>query len=138
MAEFGKLNFSVSFNPTKAFPLDARYYFDSKSAAEAAAASAVEVGSSEGVYHYGMNLVVVEDGTATMYMIQPNKTLTKLASTTSSGDLTKDVIELQGKVATLESDVAALESKITSVFNFKGTKATEAELPPSNNTGLSL
>ena len=134
MAEFGKLNFSVSFNPTKAFPLDARYYFDSKSAAEAAAASAVEVGSSEGVYHYGMNLVVVEDGTATMYMIQPNKTLTKLASTTSSGDLTQDVIELQGKVSALETDVAALESKITSVFNFKGTKATEAELPPSNNT----
>ena len=27
MADFGKLNFSVAFNPTTAFPLDARYYF---------------------------------------------------------------------------------------------------------------
>ena len=133
MAEFGKLNFSVSFNPTSAFPLDARYYFDSLEAATTAAQSAVEVGSSEGVYHYGMNLVVVEDGTATMYMIQPNKTLTKLAATTSSGDLAEDVIQLQNQVDTLETDVAALEHKITSVFSFKGTKATKAELPQSDN-----
>ena len=27
MADFGKLNFAVSFNPQTAFPLDARYYF---------------------------------------------------------------------------------------------------------------
>ena len=134
MADFGKLNFSVSFNPTSAFPLDARYYFDSLAAAQEAASTAVEVGSAEGVYHYGMNLVVVEDGTATMYMIQPSKTLSRLASTTSSGDLAADVLQLQNQVAALESDVAALESKITSVFSFKGTKATEAELPPSNNT----
>ena len=39
MADFGKLNFAVSFNPQTAFPLDARYYFSSLSAAEAAAAS---------------------------------------------------------------------------------------------------
>ena len=45
MADFGKLNFAVSFNPQTAFPLDARYYFYSLSAAEAAAATAVEVGS---------------------------------------------------------------------------------------------
>ena len=40
MADFGKLNFAVSFNPQTAFPLDARYYFSSLSAAEAAAATA--------------------------------------------------------------------------------------------------
>ena len=33
MAEFGKLNFSVSFNPTSAFPLDARCYFETLTAA---------------------------------------------------------------------------------------------------------
>jgi hypothetical protein len=27
--DFGKLEFSVSFNPTSAFPLDARSYFES-------------------------------------------------------------------------------------------------------------
>lgn len=53
MADFGKLNFAVSFNPQTAFPLDARYYFSSLSAAEAAAATAVEVGSSDGTYFYG-------------------------------------------------------------------------------------
>ena len=37
MADFGKLNFAVSFNPQTAFPLDARYYFPSLAAAEAAA-----------------------------------------------------------------------------------------------------
>ena len=46
MANFGQLNFAVSFNPTTAFPLDARSYFDSLSEAQAAAATAEEVGSS--------------------------------------------------------------------------------------------
>lgn len=50
MADFGKLNFAVSFNPQTAFPLDARYYFSTLGAAQAAAAAAVEVGSSDGVY----------------------------------------------------------------------------------------
>ena len=45
--EFGKMDFVVSFNPLKAFPLDARSYFESYSAAEAAAATAVEVGTDE-------------------------------------------------------------------------------------------
>ena len=81
MASFGKLNFSVSFNPTSGFPLDARYYFDNLEAAQAAAASAVEVGSADSVYYYGHNLVVVADGTATMYVIQPNKTLKPVGST---------------------------------------------------------
>ena len=85
MAEFGKLNFSVSFNPTSGFPLDARYYFDSLDAATTAAQGAVEVGSSDGTYFYGMNLVVVESGAATMYVIQPDKTL-KPVGTTPVGD----------------------------------------------------
>ena len=40
MADFGKLNFAVSFNPQTAFPLDARYYFSTLGAAQAAAAAA--------------------------------------------------------------------------------------------------
>lgn len=78
MAEFGKLNFSVSFNPTSAFPIDARYYFSSLSEATAAAATAEEVGSSNTVYFYGETLAVVESGVATLYTIQPNKTLSKV------------------------------------------------------------
>jgi len=77
---FGKVNRSASFNPTSAFPIDARYYFETLAAAQAEAQNAVEVGSSEGTYHYGQNLVVVENGKATLYLIQPDKTLTEVGS----------------------------------------------------------
>lgn len=56
MADFGKLNFAVAFVPQTAFPLDGRTYFESLETAQAAAATAVPVGSSDGVYHYGMTL----------------------------------------------------------------------------------
>ena len=44
---FGKVNRSASFNPTSAFPLDARYYFETLAAAEAAAAKAAEESAAE-------------------------------------------------------------------------------------------
>ena len=81
MAEFGKLNFAVAFNPQTAFPLDARYYFDSYDAAETAAQGAVEVGSASGTYFFGETIVVVESETATLYIIQPNGTLQPVGST---------------------------------------------------------
>src|SRR5699024_12019736 len=81
MAEFGKLNFAVAFNPQTAFPLDARYYFDSYDAAETDAQGAVEVGSASGTYLFRETIVVVESGTATLYIIQPNKTLQPVGST---------------------------------------------------------
>lgn len=77
---FGKINRSAAFNPTTAFPLDARYYFESLESAIVAAESAVEVGSSEGTYFFGENLVVVANGKATLYLIQPDKTLTEVGS----------------------------------------------------------
>ena len=75
MIDFGKLDFAVSFSPLTAFPLDARYYFDSLSSANLAAQGAVEVGSSDGRYFFGENIVVVENGEAKMYIIQPDKSL---------------------------------------------------------------
>lgn len=81
MAEFGKLNFAVAFNPQTAFPLDARYYFDSYDAAETAAQGAVEVGSAAGTYFFGQTVVVVEASVATLYVIQPDKTLQPVGST---------------------------------------------------------
>lgn len=80
MAEFGKLNFAVAFAPQTAFPLDARYYFDSLEAAKAAALSAVEVGSDTGTYFYGENVVVVTSTSATLYLIQPNNTLKEVGA----------------------------------------------------------
>lgn len=73
--DYGKLNFSVALNPTSAYPTDPRAYFETYASAQAAAAGAVEVGSSDGVYYIGHPVVVVENGKASMYVIQPDKTL---------------------------------------------------------------
>jgi hypothetical protein len=67
--DFGKLEFGVSFDPQFAFPLDARSYFESLSAAQEAAAAAVEAGKKDSVYYYGQTLAVVEHGVATLYII---------------------------------------------------------------------
>ena len=96
MAEFGKLNFAVAFNPQTAFPLDARYYFDSYDAAETAAQGAVEVGSASGTYFFGQTVVVVESSVATLYVIQPNKTLQPVGSTVLGDG--KSITVVDGKV----------------------------------------
>lgn len=96
MADFGKLNFAVSFNPQTAFPLDARYYFSTLSAAQAAAATAVEVGSSDGVYFYGENVCVVTDSAADLYIIQPDKTLKAVGTVVLGDDKSIEIVD--GKV----------------------------------------
>lgn len=96
MAEFGKLNFAVAFNPQTAFPLDARYYFDSLSAAQTAAEGAVEVGSASGTYFFGQTVVVVESSVATLYVIQPDKTLKPVGSTVLGDG--KSIAVVEGKV----------------------------------------
>ena len=68
---FGKLNFSTSFNPTSAFPLDARCYFENLESAQEAAATAEAAGSSNTVYYFGATLAVLENNVATLYIIQP-------------------------------------------------------------------
>lgn len=68
--EFGKLNFAVGFNRTSAFPLDANSYFESYDAAVTAVAGAAEVGSSDSAYYFGQQIAVVENGAATLYIIE--------------------------------------------------------------------
>ena len=72
---FAKGNRSMAFNPTSAFPLDARSYFESYDAAVAAALTAKEAGDSTTTYYFGQNIVVVENGVASFYIIQPDGTL---------------------------------------------------------------
>lgn len=72
---FGTLDFAVAFNRQTAFPLDAKSYFESLELATAAATSAQEAGSSETTYYYGQTIAVVENGKATLYVIQPDNTL---------------------------------------------------------------
>lgn len=81
--DFAKLDFAVSLSPQTAFPLDARSYFESLEAAQAAAAAAVPVGSNKGVYYYGQTVVVVENDKASFYIIQPDKTLSSIAGASS-------------------------------------------------------
>lgn len=78
MANFGKVDFMVALEPASAFPLDGRTYFDSKEAADAAAAIAEEVGSTNTKYYYGMILTVCEEGDISLWTIMPNKTLVRL------------------------------------------------------------
>lgn len=77
---FGKLDFAVAFNRQTAFPLDAKSYFESLAAAQAAAATAEEAGSSSTTYYYGQTVAVVENSIATLYVIQPDKTLKEVGS----------------------------------------------------------
>ena len=81
--DFGKLDFSVSFNRTSAFPLDAKSYFESLASAQAAAKTAEAAGSSNTVYYYGQTIAVVEGGVATLYTIQPDKTLAEVGGSIS-------------------------------------------------------
>lgn len=111
MAEFGKLNFAVAFAPQTAFPLDARYYFDSLEAAEAAALSAVAVGSSTGTYFYGENVVVVADGSATLYLIQPDKTLKEVGAVPVGDGKSIEIVD--GKIAIKGFGTAEVGAQLT-------------------------
>ncbi len=106
---FGKLNFSVSFNPTSAFPLDARSYFESYADAVAAAALAVPAGSTDAVYYYGQTLVVVENSQASFYIIQPDNTLSSIAGATNiSVNPNHFIYDSEGNLSLKGFDTAAL------------------------------
>lgn len=80
---FGTLDFAVAFNRQTAFPLDAKSYFESLELATTAAASAQEAGSSETTYYFGQTIAVVENNKATLYVIQPDKTLKEVGGNIS-------------------------------------------------------
>lgn len=65
-----KLGWSNSFNPNAAFPLDFRAWFGSLQDAEEAAETAVDFGSTDSAYHFGMQLYVFDGTTAKTYLIQ--------------------------------------------------------------------
>lgn len=148
--DFGKLNFSTSFNPTSAFPIDARSYFESLEAAQEAAATAEAAGSSNTTYYFGQILTVNEGGAVAAYQITNAKALQKLASTTSSGDLAGDVATLQSKVGALETavsttipatyetkeNVAAIGERVTTAEGEIDTLQTDVEAVEGNVSTL--
>lgn len=73
-----KLGWSNSFDRNAAFPLEFAAWFGSYEDAQAAAQTAVEVGSTDSKYYYGMQLYVFDGTTARTYLIQGDKSLKRL------------------------------------------------------------
>lgn len=75
-----KLNFSVPLSMTAALPVEYNAYFYSYESAIAAAQTAEAPGSSNTIYYYGQKIVVVDQTSADLYLIQPDKSLKLLGS----------------------------------------------------------
>lgn len=96
--KLSKLNFSIPFAPTSAFPLNYNQVFDSLEKAQQAAQSAEEIGSTNTIYYYGMEIMVITQDEATLYVIQPNKTL-KAVGTVPVGDNKSIIINQDNQIA---------------------------------------
>ncbi len=120
MSQTSKLDWAFPFQRTGAFPIDRSAVFSSLADAQnyALGVSEGEEAKDErklgGTSYVGQIISVYEsseDGgaSANAYIITPSRGLMKLAATTASGDVSADIAELQGKVATLIADLDALE-----------------------------
>ena len=84
-----------------------------------------------------VTLVNEKENTVEAYMIQNAAgNLMKLASTTASGDLTEDVLELQGKVSALETSVGTKEeeSSITASNLWAAIEEVKAAYEPADSS----
>lgn len=106
-----KLNFSIPFAMTSALPLDANSYFESLEDAMTAAESAEQAGSSATQYYFGQNIIVVEDNEATLYIIQPDKTLKPVGSGAAAD------VEVDGKSITSSAGILALKGFSSALTN---------------------
>lgn len=143
---FGTLDFAVAFNRQTAFPLDAKSYFESLEAAQSAAASAQEAGSSETTYYYGQTIAVVADSKATLYVIQPDKTLKEVGGNIAinenvfvkDSDGTLDLLgfadavagaqavkSTDGKISWVKPDATTVEGLQTAVASLQATVGNE-------------
>lgn len=139
---FSKMNFSVSFNPTAAFPLDSRSYFESYDDALAAAALAVEAGSSDGTLYFGQSIAVVENGVAQMFQIQPDGTLGEIGGKVDVDEKQFVIDEETGKLNLygFAEAVAGAQLVIEEVENEDGEKVKQLKwVKPDTTTvdGLS-
>lgn len=103
------LDFNVALKPSTAFPLDAREMFGSFEAAQAAAATAEDAGSTNTTYYFGQTVTVYEDGVAKSYIIQPDSngkgTLAEplpILVESTAAQLQPDIYQVYGEVDGLE------------------------------------
>lgn len=133
MGEFGKLNFSVGFKKTSAFPLDVDSYFTSLEEAEQAASTAVEPGSADSVYYIGQTLVVVENGSSASYNIQPDKTLKPIGTINAVEATIDDNIGTPSVSAELINQV--IKFAFSNIKGERGDQIEEVEVNVDNKVG---
>ena len=106
--DFGKLDFSVSFNRTTAFPLDARSYFESYTDAVQAAATAIVASktASSSAYYIGQLIIVKDEDNFGLYQISANKTLVKFGQASSEADLQSQLSAVAARVDGLDTSKA--------------------------------
>ena len=121
-----KLGWSNSFDRNAAFPLEFAAWFGSYEDAQAAAQTAVEVGSTDSKYYYGMQLYVFDGTTARTYLIQGDKSLKEIGENTPMMfvDSEDDLYLLED----LEIGHQVLVEGTGEIWVFKGGVASE----PSN------
>lgn len=119
-----KLGWSNSFNPNAAFPLDFRAWFGSFEAAQAAAATAVDFGSTDSAYHYGMQVYVFDGTNAKTYLIQGDKTLKEIGSDSMPMMFVDDEAEMLG-LEDIEIGQQVYRSDTKSVWIYKGGTVSE-------------
>lgn len=126
--DFGKLDFAVAFNRQTAFPLDAKSYFESLESAQAAAQSADAAGSKTTTYYFGQQIAVVESGVATLYIIQPDKTLKEVGGKI---DVNENIFE---KTAEGKLDIIGFASAVAGAQAVKGANGKISWVKPDTTT----
>lgn len=118
-----KLGWSNSFNPNAAFPLDFRVWFGSKEEAEAAAATAVDFGSTDSAYHYGMQLYVFDGTTPTTYLINGDNTLIEIGANSDPMIFVADAAEMLA-LTDIKAGQQVYREDTHTVWIFKGSDAS--------------
>lgn len=118
-----KLGWSNSFNPNAAFPLDFRVWFGSKEEAEAAAATAVDFGSTDSAYHYGMQLYVFDGTTPTTYLINGDNTLIEIGANSDPMLFVADAAEMLA-LTDIKAGQQVYREDTHTVWIFKGSDAS--------------
>lgn len=107
-----KLDWAMPFQRTGGFPLDRTNLFDSYDDAVLYATKGADSRGLSGTSYVGQIIVVYENDSVSAYIITANRSLSKLASTTASGDLAGDVVTLQTKVSDLTETVDQLSQTL--------------------------
>ena len=118
---FNAIARAASFSPSQAFPLDARSYFESYDLAVAAAQTAAEAGTkaaSNTVYYIGQTLVVNEGSKATLYIIQPDKSLKEVGAVPVGDGRSIEVVNGQIKLKGFGSGYYKYNAEVEGKYEF--------------------